>query len=236
MVADISKMDKQALLTTFAQALPVLTNFEACRDASNAAQDRLNYEQKGDKFSTWVKEDVTKRASQGLSEMMKTNPKEYFGGIACIAAGMLLFFALLQVNFLLALLPLVPGLVGGFFFFNRANKAQRINTQGSVVELGSNLETALTACEQSMALLSVPPAYRYSYALEQMAQLLQNMRANTWMECADKYETMMHQMRVEGLLEENNELQAISIFYQQQIAKNTRAAAIFSGLTFLNTL
>jgi len=236
LIADISKMDRQALFATFAQALPVLTNYESFRDMASDQQGRLDYLKEGDHARVLISGNATERAQNGLADMMKTHPKEFFCGVGCIAAGVILFMALLTVSFLLSLLLLVPGLVGGFIFFNRANKSIRKEAEGVLATTLPKLDEALAACEQSSALLSIPSAYRYSYALEQMTQLLQSFRANTWMECADRYEETMHRMRLEGLLEENNELMAINNFYQQQIAKNTRAAAIFTGLTFLNTL
>ncbi|MCL2494712.1 MAG: hypothetical protein FWE98_03540 [Oscillospiraceae bacterium] len=240
LIADISKMDRQALLGTFAQALPVLTNYESFRDMASDQRGHLEDMKKGDTWKDYKEElksgNATERAQNGLADMMKTHPKEFFSGVGCLAAGVILFMALLQVSFLLALLLLVPGLVGGFIFFNRANKSIRKEAEGVLEATLPKLDEALAACEQSSALLSIPSAYRYSYALEQMSQLLQSFRANTWMECADRYEETMHRMRLEGLLEENNELMMINNFYQQQIDKNTRAAAIFSGLTFLNTL
>jgi len=236
LTADISKMDRQALLATFAQALPVLTNYESFRDMASDQQGHLNYLKEGDHARVLVSGNATERAQNGLADMMKTHPKEFFCGVGCIAAGVLLFMVLLQVSFLLSFICLVPGLVGSFIFFNRANKSIRKEAEGVLATTLPQLDEALTACEQSSAVLTVPSAYRYSYALEQMSQLLQSFRANTWMECADRYEEMVHRMRLEGLLEENNELMMINNFYQQQIAKNTRAAALFSGLIFLNTL
>lgn len=231
-VRDISKLDRQALLSTFAQARQVLMKFEACQDEKDVVQERKDFYDDGKGSRIPSAGEVSARSKRDLDEMRKQNPLEYYGGIACIAAGTLAFLGLLQVSVILGLLCFIPGVAGGAVLFKRSLKKREKVVGDNLVVLNARLDEALTLCEQSTALQMIPPAYRYSYAMEQMGHLVQNYRANTWMECADRYEENMHRMRMEAHAEEAAELAALSAFYSHQAAGNARAAAIFSGLNF----
>ena len=154
----------------------------------------------------------------------------FFAGLIVLIGGLILGAS--AHSAVINVIAAVGGLFLMFYAIRLATKMSKAHFNTQAGELQPRLDAALTACERSSALLSVPPAYRYSFAMESMLQLVQNRRANTWVECADKYEEMVHRLQVQQSLEEIQELSAISAYYTMQAAKNARAAAIFSGLNF----
>jgi len=229
---DISKMDKQSLLTTFAEAHRVLTQYESFQDAMTDEVAYLADKTRGESLEILVTGEWKERQKRTMLELKKANPKAYFSGIACLAGGGVLCFLLLNAVWWLGLLCLLAGGISGYILWNGISKSLKKGSEDRMREISPQLEAALTACERSKAVLSIPAPYRYSYAVEQMAQLLQSFRASTWIECADRYEEMVHRMRMEAHAKEAAELAAISAFYAKQARDNARAAAIFSGLNF----
>jgi len=251
-VNDISKMDRQALLGTFTEAGRVLAAYEDCRDRAEQLINKTKKDE--DNFATsGLRGGLSPEAvaeAKRRDEIMKGRlRKEYtlvYMGLVGIPVSIILAIAgaassssillvLALVIFILLIVVVLPA--SKKITKGKAELGAELDVEGQTRKaVQPKVDMALTACEQSLALNAIPRAYRYTYAMKQMGLLVENFRANTWMEAADKFEEMVHRVTMETLMEENNELLAINNFYQQQIAKNTRAAALFSGLTWLNTL
>ncbi|MCL2818091.1 MAG: hypothetical protein FWD39_06895 [Clostridiales bacterium] len=251
---NISKMDRQELLATFKEAIRVLYGYEACRelmaeqldeteDFDIAIRQAPGIQMKRELRKEWRKRD------QEVKELHPDLAKKEL--IFSFIAAPCFFLLILGVVMLIApsvtsSLPLLlifislPPLVMALSIDSKWRKAKsEYNDKLKQNKLASvqrneqpKIDAALIACERSVALNTVPPAYRYTYALEQMTRILQNFLADNWKECADKYEEHMHRMRLESQMEEINELAEISAFYSQQAKRSAGAAALFSGLNF----
>jgi hypothetical protein len=255
--ADITQMDRQQLLTTITEADRVLSAYEVCRDRAEqtiaeAKEAEGNVVGVGGNFfklnyfgqSKTTKAEIKRREK----ELRKLHPVVYAVMIVFTLALLvtLPIFLIYRFNpnstsiapLFPGMLPMLAAMIPAMIILKKWNRLKKeysamIDVVGTVqTEQQKRIDAALNACAQSLALNSIPPAYRYTYAMEKMAQLVQNRRAATWVECADKYEEMMHRMRVENSMEEAKELAAVSAFYTEQAAHNARAAAIFSGLNF----
>ena len=238
-VTSISKMDRQSLLATFMEANQVLSAYESFQDA--LADEQAFAESMNMKTSTknWAKGGLAGMAAAGdpkqskrqFADLRKKHPKVFAG---LILSGIGVFVGLVATTFssTIGSLIMLAALVGVLYFTFHGMKLLKQDASVSINDLQPRLDAALYACERSLALNNIPPAYRYSYAMEQMMQLVQNFRANTWMECADRYEEMMHRIRMEAHAKETAELAALSAFYAKQARSNARASAIFSGLNF----
>ena len=78
----------------------------------------------------------------------------------------------------------------------------------------------------------IPSTYRYPLALDTMLGFVENFRASTWKECADKYEEQLHRWQLEANGAESLRLQREIRNLTESTAKSAKAAAIFSGLNF----
>jgi hypothetical protein len=211
-------MDRPALLAAFGEANRVLSAYEAFQDAM---ADLVGVAAAGD----------PKQSKRQFADLRKKHPKT-FAGLVLSGVGVFVGLIASAVSSVVGTLILLAALVCVLYFTFHGMKLLKKDASASIDALQPKLDAALYACEQSLALHSIPPAYRYSYAVEQMARLLQNFRASTWMECADRYEEMMHRMRMDEHAKETAELAALSAFYAKQARSNARAGAIFSGLNF----
>jgi len=218
---DITKMDSSQLAVTFSEAAKLLADFEVfSEDARYYVENANNAGNSTHLFKDTIKTgkvggDNLHESIANLTSAQKTKYTImiWTGAILCIT----------MVGIIVGL-PLVLYSVHGI------HKTAKENLDAEIDRVSPLLENALNACEQSAALMSIPPAYRYSFAMEQMLQLVLNRRANTWVECADKYEELVHRIRLEQTAEEALELNAISAYYSSQAASSARAAAIFGGI------
>jgi len=244
--AGISQMDRQSLLKTFTEADRVLTAYEACRETAKQTRE----DEEGKEIGKWDVHNLASLSRENTKERLarekilkKQHPKEYklltystWATLGLLLLSVVLFFALHG-----SVVPFLFPAIGFVIMFYALNQWQQITKNYSDMVVGQSdvvqekekrVVEALAVCEQSLALLSIPPAYRYTYAMEQMARFVENLLADSWKECAVLYEDHMHKLRMEAHAEETKELAELSAFYAKQAASNARAAAIFSGLNF----
>jgi len=226
---DITQMDNRQLAAAFAESAKLLADYEEFADAVDI------YEEVSASEGEHTGLNSLKYRTGELQETVKhltgaDKAKFYlmvYGSIPLtILAAMLYKVPVIAVICLLVSVSII------FYAIHFAHKTAKGHTDVKIDTLKPHLEAALCACEQSTAIMSIPPAYRYSFAMEQMLQLVENRRANTWVECADKYEELVHRLRMQQATEEIIELTAISAYYTAQAASSARAAALFSGLNF----
>ena len=97
------------------------------------------------------------------------------------------------------------------------------------------------ALEENIDIIEfITPKYRYPLALSTMHELVINLRATTYKECADKYEEQFHRWTIEKNGAESIRIQTEIRNLTGQVAKNTKsiarsskATAIFTGLMYL---
>ena len=252
---DISKMDRQALLGTFTEAGRVLSAYEACRDMADEVKARA-WAQNAGKYnpidgvillsSRETKEEIKRRDI----ELAKRYPEEAkklrtspIVALVGLVVGVVALILTMAINFSMPLVLLSLAIIIGPLWYmestskkwkqlRNAHSEELVEKSDVVLAQARQVNIALTACERSLALNSVPPAYRYTYAMEQMARLVQNLLADSWKECAVLYEDHMHKLRMEAHAEETQRLAELSAFYAKQAKSSAGAAALFSGLNF----
>jgi len=252
---DVSQMDRQTLLGTFAEAGRVLTNYEACRDMADEVKARA-WDQDAGKYnpidgvillsSRETKEEIKRRDV----ELAKRYPEEAkklrtspIVALVGLVVGVVALILTMAINFSMPLVLLsLAIIIGPLWYMESTSKKWKqlremyskeiVDNSAEVLVQVKQVDIALTACERSLALNTVPPAYRYTYALEQMAYFIQNFLADSWKECAVLYEDHMHKLRMEAHAEETQRLAELSAFYAKQAKNSAGAAALFSGLNF----
>jgi len=252
-VNDISKMDRQALLATLTEADRVLTNYEACRDMAEEYKERaldVQFERVGAirGFHTRSKEEKAEIERRD-KELAKLYPKEAkrihnlpIVGFLGMVVGVIVFILgfvfnstaiwILSAIAFFGPLLFLPSIVTKWEEIRKSYAKWVTDNSAEVLVQAKQVDIALSACERSLALNAVPPAYRYTYAMEQMARFVQNLLADSWKECAVLYEDHMHKLRMEAHAEETKELAELSAFYAKQAKSSAGAAALFSGLNF----
>jgi len=253
---DIGQMDRQALLRTFTEARRVLTVYEACRDEADEVKQEALGEEIREHVGTdnlgilFAKKATKEEIERRNQELRKLYPKEAKNvrnsliiapvGLVAGVAGIILTLSI-QFSMPLLLLSLII-IIGPYWYMSSTSKTWKelekayaagvVESSAEVLVQNNKVDMALTACERSLALNAVPPAYRYTYALEQMAYFIENLLADSWKECAVLYEDHMHKMRMEAHAEETQRLTELNAFYLKQARNSAGAAALFSGLNF----
>ena len=108
-----------------------------------------------------------------------------------------------------------------YHFKNKKVKADELALYWPAVEAAGQRVDALIN-HHGNTIIQVPARYRYPLALATMCDLLLSGRANSWVECADKYEEQYHRWTMEVYGRE-------SLMVQQQIHQATSTAAAFAG-------
>ena|GEM_PF-3060751 len=95
----------------------------------------------------------------------------------------------------------------------------------------AELNSLMDECENHPDMKLIPSNYRYPFALKQMSGYVSDMRADSWKECVNLFEEQMHRWTLEENSEEALELASQTNAMLKTIEKNTRAAAVFSGIS-----